>query len=129
MALLDSQSLGVKAAQSRMLELADFEGSPTLTTVGLASVTGFRTSRVLLSITMSLLTLLSLEDEQIEIVTGALREWSKESGHSVHNQAGREAMEVAVRIAASQRPSQAELPNLLGKLMKVRDISGITYVE
>ncbi|KAA0681155.1 hypothetical protein DTW90_37170 [Neorhizobium sp. P12A] len=76
---------------------------------------------------MSLLNLLSLEDDQIEIVTGAVRRWCEENRHSVNSQAGRQAMEVAISLAVSQRTDQSKLESLLAKLMKVRAISGISY--
>ena len=64
---------------------------------------------------MSLLTLVHLDDEQIEIVTDAVRSWCAQYNHDVNDQKGHAAMQVAVSIAMTTKTSRAEFLNLLSK--------------
>jgi hypothetical protein len=62
---------------------------------------------------MSFLTLLSLEDEQIELVTDAVRRWCEQKGCDIGDEHGRLAMETAVAVALSARTPPASLLEVL----------------
>ncbi|TCR87657.1 hypothetical protein [Rhizobium sp. BK376] len=52
---------------------------------------------------MSLLTLLSSQDEQIEIVTNTVRQWCDEHNHDIHDERGRFALQAAVALALTDK--------------------------
>ncbi len=52
---------------------------------------------------MSIVTLLSLDDDQIDTVTDAVREWCATNRQDINSQAGRIAMQTAVNLALANR--------------------------
>jgi hypothetical protein len=52
---------------------------------------------------MSLLPLLSLQDEQIEIVTEAVRQWCDDNGHVINDDTGKAALRAAVALALTDK--------------------------
>jgi hypothetical protein len=66
---------------------------------------------------MSLLTLLSLQDEQIEIVTEAVREWCDEHNHVINDEEGMVALRAAIAIALTDKWDPSEFPNQLRREM------------
>jgi len=62
---------------------------------------------------MSLITLLSLDHEVIEVVTGAVSDWCGQQGCDIDSSNGRKAMAAAVQLALSSPPTRSELLQLL----------------
>ena len=66
---------------------------------------------------MSLLTLLSLQDEQIEIVTNTVRQWCEEHNHDIDDELGRSALQAAVAIALTDKWDPSTFPSQLRREM------------
>jgi hypothetical protein len=64
---------------------------------------------------MTLLDLLPIKDDQVDIVLGAVRDWRAENGSSIDDEKGREAMAVAVKLAAGAVRTRHELIEALSR--------------
>lgn len=62
---------------------------------------------------VSIVTLLSLDDDQIDTVTDAVREWCAANRQDVNSQAGRIAMQTAVSLALASRRDPGDFADQL----------------
>lgn len=67
---------------------------------------------------MSLLTLLQLENEQIETVIGAVRDWCVQNGRDLTDGEARKAMTIAITLAIATNPTRTELLESLSRTVE-----------
>jgi hypothetical protein len=71
---------------------------------------------------MSLVTLLSLQDDQIDVVTESVRVWCEEHNHDINSEQGRAALQAAITVAlADQWDPKAFQSKLKSRLTGHRD--------
>lgn len=66
---------------------------------------------------MYIRSLLSLTDQELEDVMGAVEIWCRAAGYPVDSEIGREALNLAARRRSAQALSQAQLVRLLANEM------------
>lgn len=74
---------------------------------------------------MSFMTLLSLQDEQIEVVTETVQRWCQERHLDINSDDGRAALQAAVAIALTDKWSPADLPAQLRKQLTAYPAKGL----
>ena len=62
---------------------------------------------------MSLLNLVSLDDDQVEIIITAVKDWCEQNGVSIDDENGRQAMSIALSGAKTGKPTCLELSDLI----------------
>jgi hypothetical protein len=70
---------------------------------------------------MSLLNMLSLSDEDIDLVTSVIHGWCRENRISLDSQRGQEAMSAAVQLCIAGEKSPDMLADKLSHQMKLND--------
>lgn len=68
---------------------------------------------------VSFLTLLSLDDDSIELVTRAVRHWCEDHKVPLESPQGREAMSEAIRLAVGGEKSPEIIADALGRHMRI----------
>ncbi len=69
---------------------------------------------------MSLLTLLSLDDDDIECVTSAVRIWCDEHGVELQSERGHEAMSIAIHLVLAGEKSPEIVADALNRHLRVQ---------
>ncbi|EJC84185.1 hypothetical protein Rleg4DRAFT_5985 [Rhizobium leguminosarum bv. trifolii WSM2297] len=71
-----------------------------------------------------LLSLISLTDSEIELVTSAVREWCRWHHCDIDSSDGRRALTAAIDLVQSKHPEECLLPELTRRLTPPNDTHG-----